>query len=288
MKYDGWSEDMSGSEVHCDFNSSRQLLCSGKDERWCQSWVELAAESTCVLSILGSMATIASYLVLKEMKHIVRQILFHLSIMTLIASTANLVGLLLDYNKNLCPVCVDGRVVYPSRHTTYHYLCQIQGVFSSYGTVGSVLWTLGLVVYLYYRIVLCDLSVTMRIVRVMYVVCYALPLYVSLWLLLDGWIGYAPWSPTHKGWCTTVNAAGETDRDAYKMTLFMIDDIWIMLGTLVITTVTFTTHAHIINQVITCSTMFCCSPLLLCVCHCCCSLDDCYIRIIIIAIPNYS
>ena len=191
--------------------------------------------------------TMASYLALREMRHTVREILLHLSIMNLISSTANLVGLLLNYHKTLDPVFENGRLVYHSSYSTFHHLCLAQAFFTSYGTIGSSLWTLGLSVYLYYRIGSCDTGVTTRVMRILYVVCYALPLYVSLWLLLDGWLGYAPWSPTHRGWCTTV--AVEANGDTRTLELLMTDDIWIMLSALIITVVTFTIHTHIRDQV---------------------------------------
>ena len=205
-----------------------------------QAWIRLAAQTTCVLSIIGSMATIASYLAVKEMRHTVREILLHISVMNVISSTANFVGMFLDYNKSLCPV-------YHSSFNTYHHLCLWQAFFTSYGTVGSILWTLGLSVYLYYRIVSCDAGPTTRVVRLLYLVCYVLPLYISLWLLLDGWLGYAPWSPTYKGWCATV--AIDRNDDRHSMEVLMTDDIWIILSALMITTLSFTTHAYLTQQV---------------------------------------
>ena len=241
--------EMISSEGPSGYNGSRQALCSEHDGRFMQMWIELAAGGTCVLSILGSLATAASYLALKEMRHTVREIILHLSIMTLVRSTANLVGLSLNYHKTLCPVVEGNKTAYPSNYNTYHHLCQVQAFFTSYGTVGSALWTLGLSVYLYYRIVSYDVNITM-VMRMLYVVCYAQPLYVSLWLLLDGWLGYAPWSPTHKGWCATI--AIEANGDTHSLELLMTDDIWIMLGMVTIAMVTFTTHVHIVAQVIPC------------------------------------
>ena len=242
----GTMGEIASCETCIERNSSHQSLCS-EDVSFMQSWIEVAAGITCVLSILGSVGTAASYLALKEMRHTVREILLHLSIMTLVRSTASLIGLLLNYHKHLCPVVEDGGKVNPTSCNTFHRLCQVQAFFTSYGAVGSALWTLGLSVYLYYRIVSCDVCVIMRVVRLLYVVCYALPLYVSLWLVIDGWLGYAPWSPTHKGWCATI-AVG-ADGDTHSLELFMTDDIWIVLSLVVIAMVTFATHTQINNQV---------------------------------------
>lgn len=242
---------MDGCEASSDLNFTQQASC-GEDDSFMLSWIEVAAGITCVLSILGSVGTAASYLALREMRHTVREILLHLSIMTLVRSTANIVGLSLNYHKNLCPVVEGSRVSNPSSYATFHRLCQVQAFFTSYGAVGSVLWTLGLSIYLYYRIVSCNVYVTMWVVRLLYVVCYVLPLYVSLWLVLDGWLGYAPWSPTHKGWCATI-AVG-ADGETHSLELFMTDDIWIVLSVLMIAMVTFATHTQISYQV-----TFCCA-----------------------------
>lgn len=242
---------MESFEANREHNSSQRSLCSQPEDRFLQFWIELAAESTCVVSILGSIATMASYLALKEMRHRVRELLLHLSIMTFVCSAANLVGSLLNYRKHLCAVSVDGRVVYPSSYNTYHHVCQVQAFFTSYGTIGSAVWSLGLVVYLYYRTLpysgLATCVTKSSVVRLSYPLFYILPLYASLWLLLDGWLGYAPWSPTHKGWCAMM--AVEANGTTHPVELFMTDDMWIMLSAMMITVVTLRVHVQISDQV---------------------------------------
>jgi len=121
-------------------------------------------------------------------------------------------------------------------------VCKIQAFFTLYGTIGSVLWTLGLAVYLYYRIVSRDVNVTKWVVRILYIVCYTLPLYASLWLLLDKWLGYSPKSPTHRGWCTII-------QEADALLLLLGEDIWIMLSWVLVIVITMTTHVNIASQV---------------------------------------
>ena len=57
-------------------------------------------------------------------------------------------------------------------------MCRAQAFITVYGTVGSMLWRLALAVYLYYRIVSRDATVTRRLVEVLHVVCYLFPLYM--------------------------------------------------------------------------------------------------------------
>ena len=240
--------EMMISEARCGYNASLQVSHGEHEDGFVQTWIRVAAGSTCVLSIVGSVATMASYLAVKEMRHTVREILLHLSVMNFISSTANLVGLALNYHKKLCPVVEHGKLSYHSSYNTFHHVCLVQAFFTSYGTIGAALWTLGLSVYLYYRIASCHVGVTTRVVRMLHIVCYTLPLYVSLWLLLDGWLGYAPWSPTYRGWCTMI--AVEANGDMHTTELLMTDDIWIMLSGVTITMVTITTHVHIMEQVL--------------------------------------
>ncbi|XP_065901745.1 G-protein coupled receptor 157-like isoform X2 [Dysidea avara] len=210
--------------MYCQFNESCNLLQT-RDE----DWIKCAGLVTCVLSILGSLCIISTHLLIREMKTTIRSILAHVSVMNLTSNTANMIGLVIYYGST-------SSVQEPSSG-----VCKLQAFFTLYGTIGSVLWTLGLAVYLYYRIVSCDANVTKWVVRVLYVVCYTLPLYVSLWLLLDKWLGYSPRSPTHKGWCTIIEEAD---------TLFVLlgDDLWIMLSIVLVNVISMTTHVNITSQ----------------------------------------
>ena len=118
--------------------------------------------------------------------------------MDLIYTTANFVGLILPFDTNLLD--------HPTgpQHRNFERLCKAQAFIAAYGTVGSILWTLGLAVYLYYRIVSHDYRVTKRIVLMLYAVCYLLPLYPSLWLLLSGHLGYPRIPNQSGGWCTIL------------------------------------------------------------------------------------
>ena len=150
-------------------------------------------------------------------------------------TTANLVGLSLPYHKYLAKTAND--TVSESSYEVYLRVCHIQAFFAVYGTIGSVLWILGLAVYLYYRIVARDAAVTRRLVKVLYVVCYALPLYVSLWLLLDHHVGYSYNATSGAGWCFVND-------DVTGLALFMTYDIWMWLGIVILIPLYLTTHIH--------------------------------------------
>jgi len=196
--------------------------------------------SICILSILGSLAIILTYVLVKDIRSKARELLVHISLMDITYSTANLVGLALPYHEQL-----DDRNNEPNtsaHHSTYYSVCKAQAFIAVYGTIGSVLWTLGLAVYLYYRIVSRDGDVTRRLCRVLYVVCYALPLYATLWLLIDDWLGYPHNVLAGAGWCSFKD-------DVSTIVTFMTYDIWIWLGILILVPLYFIIHIHIKEQV---------------------------------------
>jgi len=125
-------------------------------------------------------------------------------------------------------------------------VCKAQSFIAVYGTIGSVLWTLGLAVYLYYRIVSRDTRITVRLVRVLYVLCYALPLYVTVWLLVDGSLGYPHNVLQGGGWCSVKG-------DVNILVLLMTYDIWMWLGVLILVPLYLVIHVHIKHEVRLCA-----------------------------------
>jgi len=210
--------------MYCQYNET----CSTLEARD-GGWTRCAAIVTCILSILGSLCIILTHLLVREMRTTIRTLLTQVAVMNLTSSTANMVGLLI-YDGSSDVQEPGGGV------------CKIQAFLTVYGTIGSVLWTLGLAVYLYFRIVSCDDHVIKWVVRVLYVACYTLPLYVSLWLLLEKWLGYSLRSPTHKGWCTIIG-------DADILIILLGDDVWISLSIMLLIVITMTTHVNITAQV---------------------------------------
>ena len=131
-------------------------------------------------------------------------------------------------------------------------MCKAQAFIAVYGTIGSVLWTLGLAVYLYYRIVSRDANVTKWVVRVLYCVCYGLPLYVSLWLLLTGHLGYPSRGDLSGGWCSIIvgkDTLVDTGKYDETLLLFMVNDIWMILTFVTMVPIYLIVHCYVRNQV---------------------------------------
>ena len=207
--------------------------------------LQIVCGIVCVLSILGSLAIIVTYALVKEVRSKTRELLVHISLMDIMYTMANFVGLMIPYRKHLYDD--DNSTNYNNEdHRTYQNICEVQAFFAIYGTIGSVLWTLALAVYLYYRIVSRDPTVTKRLLMVLYVICYVMPLYVSLWLLLDHHMGYPHNALSGAGWCSLND---KTERHDRSLVEFMTYDIWIWLGIIVLVPLYLVIHVHIRQQV---------------------------------------
>ena len=181
--------------------------------------LRIVSAITCALSIIGSLGIILSHIFSK-----VREILVHLSIMDLLYTTANFVGIILPYDKYIFHR--KGR-----EHSNFKRLCEAQAFLTVYETIGSILWALGLSVYLYYRLMTLDTTMIKRVVIMLYLVCYLLPLYPSLWLLLGGRLGYPQSAHKGGGWCTVLIEGYNKEESKYDqdLLLIMVEDIWIWL-----------------------------------------------------------
>ena len=204
-------------------------------------WMQAIVGSICILSILGSLAIIVTYALVKEIRSKARELLVHIALMDITYTTANLVGLSMPYHDHILPES-PGNDTEAAHHEVYWRICRAQAFFSVYGTVSSVLWTLALAVYLYYRTVARDVTVSKRLIKVLYVVCYVLPLYVSLWLLLDHHVGYSYYATSGAGWCF-VN-------DHIKgIEILMIYDIWLWMGVIILIPLYLTIYVHTKHEV---------------------------------------
>ena len=196
----------------------------------------------CVLSLLGSLAIVLTYALLKEIRSKARELLVHVSLMDIMYTAANFIGMMIPYRDHMHSCDDNSTSCNSTSNRNYERICAAQAFFAVYGTVGSILWTLALAVYLYYRMVSRDDSVTRRLVRVLYVVCYALPLYVSLWLLLDHHMGYPHNALSGAGWCSVH----ENTKD---LVILMTYDIWIWIGIIILIPLYLVIHVHIREQV---------------------------------------
>ena len=109
----------------------------------------------CLLSIIGSLLIISTYFIFKQLRTTPRLILVHLSIMDAGVATANLVGAVVDFNQYYYTdqFLPNGYPLANNVSSVIQSACVAQATFAVYCTSGSFVWTLGMALYLYMRMV---------------------------------------------------------------------------------------------------------------------------------------
>ena len=201
---------------------------------------------TCFLSVIGALLIIASYAFFKNLRSDARLILVHLSIMDFGVGLTNLIGNLIYFDRfYFTDNC---RFQHP-KHEYINNLCIAQAFFAHYFTIGSILWTISLAVYIYFLIVQHRTPVARYILKVSYVVCYTFPALICLWLVLTHRFGYSPYN---SGWCSILVISPETNKpDVFAAVLGY--DLWIYLTMIFIPILYLAVELYLREKVCGCS-----------------------------------
>ena len=193
---------------------------------------------TCVLAIFGSTFVILSYVCFKDFRTHARQILLNLSLMDFGIGLGNLIGMLIDFDrfylsKNATTGAYTG---IQDVSTAVDVTCQTQAVFSHFVTLGSVLWTMSLAVYMFVLTFQNERKARYYL-PACYVASYGVPALVCAWMAATKRFGYAPYNSA--GWCSLIInkpfAGGSTKTDYFPIVIAY--DLWIFLAIIITATV---------------------------------------------------
>ena len=182
-----------------------RVLCGDEDPkttviRWADGIPFRASVGfTCILSMIGAALIVFSYLFFKNLRNRARLILVHLSIMDFGAALSNLIGNFIYFDRFYASYNATCTVYHTPQHHYIESLCEGQAFFAHFFTMGSVLWTISLAVYLYCLLMYYKTSLAQMSLYASYFLCYGFPLIICVWLLLTKKFGY-----TGEGWCTLL------------------------------------------------------------------------------------
>ena len=207
---------------------------------------------TCILSIIGSLLIISTYIFFRDLRTKVRLILLHLSIMDLGIGLANLIGTAVDFDNHYYKHYKNGNstfsiTVFLTPNATIRALCKTQAFFAMYSTYGSVFWTNCLALYLYFAVVHHSAKISKMVFWFSCVFCYTMPLVLSLWLLLTGRLG--PTLYGSGGWCSLVNVDPLSGQKDFFLVSFGYD-MWIYITFILVPALYFGTRFHVSLEVI--------------------------------------
>ena len=159
--------------------------------------LSVAVGITSILSIIGSVTIILSYIFFKELRTASRFLLLNLSLATLIVGLSNLLGAITSYKFIGRNETVTGLYDQPLGP-----LCYVEAFTGVYASDSAILWTIALLVYLYISLALYRPTAKWdNIISIIcMVVCWGIPLPIMIAYFAEGYFGFVPeYSP---GFCT--------------------------------------------------------------------------------------
>ena len=203
---------------------------------------------TSALSIVGSLLIVLSYICFRDLRTKAREILTHISLMDLGVAVSNLVGIGVNFSHYYDDAC---HHKYNSAHhecnvsSLIDTLCVVQGAFATGFTIGSVLWTVCLAMYMYLLISLKGTREAKLFVKAAYVFCYLMPVGITVWLALTKRIGFSPYESS--AWCGALFVLPHKKSDILAATFGY--NLWIFLTFVLIPVLYISSHMYIRDEV---------------------------------------
>lgn len=239
---DTWDSATSSANESQTSNRSVVEYCHHNTPDGIAPSVRVVVGITCVLSMIGAVLIILSYILIKDTRSKAREILLNLSLMDFVVAAANLTGILVNF---------DDYLYRPKQLPSHQYLalndvCKVQAFFALYATISSIIWTNCIAVYIFFHILYEGQLKVLWTMLSFYVLSYGLPLILSLWFLLTGKLGYSPYGSS--GWCSLVVYDHDTG-ERYPLTVVFGNDIWIYLTITLVPLIFISLKFHIKYQV---------------------------------------
>ena len=163
---------------------------------------QITSGITCLLSILGASLTILTYAAFKSLRTKARQLLVNLSVADIVVALSHFVGLFANYKRFISKN--EEGIIIVSSSSFNNPSCIVQGAFSTYGTVASFLFSMLIALYLLVLTQSTDSKPASRLLPVIYILGWGIPLAVVVAVSVVHSFGFEPIS-TPGEWLTMCN-----------------------------------------------------------------------------------
>ena len=233
---------VAASSANDSGNGSVQYCINGTPNGVLPS-VRVVVGITCVLSMIGAVLIILSYILIKDTRTKAREILVNLSLMDFIVAAANLTGIVVNFDDFLYR---PEELPSHQQYLALNNVCKVQAFFALYATVSSILWTNCIAAYIFFHILYEGQLKALWTMLTFYVLSYGLPLILSLWFIFTGKLGYSPYGSS--GWCSLIVYDHKTG-ERYPLTVIFGNDIWIYLTITLVPLIFISLKLHLKYQV---------------------------------------
>ena len=164
-----------------------QLTNSTTNQTWYPSHrphfvlaVQITVGTTCVLSVLGAILIILTYVAFRDLRTTARKLLVNLSIADIVVAVSHFVGLFTNYE----------RFLYDGNEKNTDVGCSVQAAFTMYSSIASILWTIAVALYMFTVIILRKPTAAKRTVPVYFLVCWGVPVVFTVWFGVVQYLGF--------------------------------------------------------------------------------------------------
>ncbi|XP_071944385.1 G-protein coupled receptor 157-like [Antedon mediterranea] len=144
-------------------------------------WIESLTVTSCILSAIGSILIILTFIIWRDLRTKTRELLVYLSVTTFFVSVSYAYGIIEDFHSN--PMG-----------------CTVQSAITTFSETSSFFWTVAIAMYLYALVAQSSQVVMNRLVWLFHFVCWGVPLITVIVAVSFGALGYDD-SYTSVGWC---------------------------------------------------------------------------------------
>ena len=187
---------------------------------------------TCLLAMMGAIFVILSYACVKSLRTQARQILVNLSLMDFGIGAANFTGAAVNFDQYYND---SSGSLFNSNITIVDYFCKAQASLALLTTLSSIFWTISLAVYIYLLIFQNWQKIKLYL-PLCYIICYGVPIGLSVWLLLTKRLGHAPYDSS--GWCSIRTVSPQNKKIDFIAAIFGYD-LWIYLAFIICSVIYF-------------------------------------------------
>ena len=202
--------------------------------------------------MVGALLIIISYILFKDIRTKARFILVHLSVGDFGVGLVNFLGATIYFDQYIYKSCCLSESL-PLSCLAYTDLCKTQAFFASFFTIASILWTLVLAIYVYVLVIDTGRESPKLLLRFSYLVCWGLPLLISVWFVLTDRLGST--RVGGGGWCSLK--ANDKDGNVSVFTVLFGSDLWVLTTFLLILFLYSSTHCFLKMKVFSIPVLLC-------------------------------
>ena len=164
-----------------------------------------------LLSIIGSVLLILSYVLLKPIRSKSRLLITHLAVANFLSALPNFLAVFMNFRtkfkipltateyfnstctKELPNLSCGNSIQFTDKSAKiYCNLCIYLEFINHIGTLSTIFWTICVCIHFFVIVSYWNTKLAARLIYAYYVIAWLVPLGISIWLLFHNWFGYAP------------------------------------------------------------------------------------------------